>query len=91
MSAADALLAEALIIQPWHVFARYNRCLVRRAQTRYEEAIAVCRGLVDDLYRRPLAYKEIGWDYVYLGKPDRAISAFITADHLVKRASASWT
>jgi DNA-binding winged helix-turn-helix (wHTH) protein/TolB-like protein len=91
LSAADALLTEALIIQPWHVLARYGRCLLLRAQSRYEEALGFCRTLVNDLYRRPLAYKEIGFDYVYLGRPDLAVSAFNTADHLVKRASGRWT
>ena len=88
---ADALLTEALTIQPWHVLARYDQCLMRRAQTLYKEAIAVCRSLADDLYRRPLVYKEIGMDYVYLGKLDEAISAFTTADHLLKHAAVRWT
>jgi tetratricopeptide (TPR) repeat protein len=91
LSVADSLLAEALIIQPSNVLARYDRCMLRRAQTRYEEAVTVCRELVDDLYRRPLAYKEIGWDYLFLGKPDQAIAAFTTADHLVKRYGVRWT
>ncbi len=53
LSAVEALLTEALIIQPsqHNVLARYDRCMLRRAQTRYEEAVAVCRELVDDLYR----------------------------------------
>jgi tetratricopeptide (TPR) repeat protein len=93
LSAAEALLTKALIIQPsqHNVLVRYDRCLLRRAQARYEEALGFCRTLVDDLYRRPLAYKEMGMDYLYLGQPDQAISAFTTADHLVKRASARWT
>ena len=91
MSVADSLLAEALIIQPSNVLARYDRCMLRRAQTRYEEAVTVCRELVDDLYRRPLAYKEMWEDYLYLGQPDQAIAAFTTADHLVKRAATRWT
>jgi tetratricopeptide (TPR) repeat protein len=91
LSVADSLLAEALIIQPSNVLARYDRCMLRRAQTRYEEAVTVCRELVDDLYRRPLAYKEIGWDYLLLWKPDQAIAAFTTADHLVKRYGVRWT
>jgi tetratricopeptide (TPR) repeat protein len=65
--------------------------MLRRPQTRYEEAIAICRELVDDLYRRPLAYKEIGWDYLFLGKPDQAIVAFTMADHLVKHYGVAWT
>src|SRR5690348_2623792 len=76
LSTADALLTKALALQPWHKLARYDQCLLRRAQTRYKEAIAVCRSLADDLYRRPLVYKEIGMDYVYLGDLDQAISAF---------------
>jgi DNA-binding winged helix-turn-helix (wHTH) protein/TolB-like protein len=91
LSVADSLLAEALIIQPSNVLAGLDRCMLRRAQTRYEQAIAICRELVDDLYRRPLAYKEIGWDYLFLGKPDQAIAAFTTADHLVKRYGVRWT
>ena len=85
------MLAEALIIQPSNVLARYARCELRRAQTRYEEAIAVCRELIDDLYRRPVAYKEIGMAYLFLGKPDQAIAAFTRADHLVKRYGGRWT
>jgi DNA-binding SARP family transcriptional activator/TolB-like protein len=93
LSAADALLTEALIIQQSqrNVLVRLDRCLLRRAQARYEEALGFCRTLVDDLYRRPLAYKEMGMDYLYLGKPDQAISAFTTAEHLVKRAGVHWT
>jgi adenylate cyclase len=93
LSAAEALLREALIIQPSqrNVLVRYDRCLLRRAQGRYEEALGFCRTLIDDLYRRPLAYKEMGEDFLYLGQPDQAISAFTTADHLVKRAGVSWT
>lgn len=91
LSVPDALLAEALIIQPRHGLAQYDRCMLRRAQARYEEALGFCRELVNDLYRRPFAYKEMGEDYLFLGKPDQAISAFATADHLVKNASARWT
>jgi adenylate cyclase len=91
LSAPDALLAEALIIQPRHALAQYARCLLRRAQARYDEALGFCRELVNNLYWRPFAYKEIGEDYLFLGKPDQAIAAFTTADHLVKAASARWT
>jgi DNA-binding SARP family transcriptional activator/TolB-like protein len=91
LSRADALLTQALTIEPWHAAARYGRCVLRRAQAVYRAAIVVCQYLADDLYRRPLAYKEIGYDYVYLGRPDQAISAFTTADHLVRRAGARWT
>lgn len=91
LSVADSLLAEALIIQPSNVLADLDRCMLRRSQTRYEEAIAICQKLIDDLYRRPLAYKEIGWDYLLLGKPDQAVAAFTTADHLVKHHGVRWT
>jgi tetratricopeptide (TPR) repeat protein len=93
LSAAEALLAEAVIIQPSqrNVLVRYDWCLLRRAQARYEEALGFCRTLINDLYRRPLAYKEMGEDYLFLGKPEQAIAAFATADHLVKRAAVRWT
>jgi DNA-binding SARP family transcriptional activator/TolB-like protein len=93
LSAAEALLAEAQIVQPSqrNVLVRYDWCLLRRAQARYEEALGFCRTLVDDLYRRPLAYKEMAEDYLFLGKLDQAIAAFATADHLVKRAPVRWT
>ena len=88
---ADALLTKALAIRPWHRLARYDQCLLRRAQARYKDAIAVCRSLVNDLYRRPLVYKEIGLDHVYLGELDQAISAFDAANHLLKYARIRWT
>lgn len=74
------------------MLARFGRCLLRRAQGRYEEALTLCRTFVlgDDLYRRPLTYKEIGFDYLYLGKPDQAITAFNASDQLLQDVGVRW-
>jgi hypothetical protein len=41
----------------------YNRCPLRRAQARYEEALGFFGRWLMTLYCRPLAYKEWGQDW----------------------------
>jgi tetratricopeptide (TPR) repeat protein len=61
---------------------RYVRCMLLRLQARFDEAISICGEVIGNLLTRAWVYKEIGLDYLFLGQPEQAVTAFETADRL---------
>jgi DNA-binding winged helix-turn-helix (wHTH) protein/TolB-like protein/tetratricopeptide (TPR) repeat protein len=61
---------------------RYVRCMLLRLQARFDEAISICGEVIGNLLTRAFVYKEIGLDYLFLGQPEQAVTAFETADRL---------
>ena len=88
---AERLLNHALAIKPRHLMALKANAALRRAQGRFDDAIAAAEAIVMENPGEPWAYKEIGLSTLYLGKPEQALDWFAKADRIGPRDPARWT
>ena len=88
---AERLLNHALAIKPRHLMALKANAALRRAQGRFDDAIAAAEAIIMENPGEPWAYKEIGLSTLYLGKPQQALDWFEKADRMGPRDPARWT
>jgi TolB-like protein/DNA-binding winged helix-turn-helix (wHTH) protein/cytochrome c-type biogenesis protein CcmH/NrfG len=88
---AERLLNHALAIKPRHLMALKANAALRRAQGRFDDAIAAAEAIIMENPGEPWAYKEIGLSTLYLGKPEEALDWFAKADRIGPRDPARWT
>ena len=88
---AERLLNHALAIKPRHLMALKANAALRRAQGRFDDAIAAAEAIIMENPGEPWAYKEIGLSTLYLGKPEQALDWFAKADRMGPRDPARWT
>jgi adenylate cyclase len=88
---AEALIERALAIDPRHLQAMKARAALRRAQGKLDDAIAAAEAVIAENPGEPWAYKEIGLDALYLGRPEQALEWFAKADRIGPRDPMRWT
>jgi TolB-like protein/DNA-binding winged helix-turn-helix (wHTH) protein/cytochrome c-type biogenesis protein CcmH/NrfG len=91
LSEAELLLDRALTIEPRHLLALKARSALRRAQGRFDDAIAAADAVIMENPGEPWAYKEIGLSTMYLGDPERALQWFAKAERIGPRDPGRWT
>jgi adenylate cyclase len=91
LSRAEVLLDRALMMEPRHVMALKARSALRRAQGRFDDAIAAAEAVIMENPGEPWAYKEIGLSTLYLGDPERALQWFAKAERIGPRDPGRWT
>jgi TolB-like protein/DNA-binding winged helix-turn-helix (wHTH) protein/Flp pilus assembly protein TadD len=88
---AEPLLERALAIEPRHLMALKAKAALRRAQGKFEDAIATAEAVITENPGEPWAYKEIGLSALYLGRPEQALDWFAKADRIGPRDPGRWT
>jgi adenylate cyclase len=88
---AERLLNHALAIKPRHLMALKANAALRRAQGRFDDAIAAAEAIIMENPGEPWAYKEIGLSNLYLGKAEQALDWFAKAQRMGPRDPARWT
>jgi adenylate cyclase len=88
---AEPLLERALAIEPRHLMALKAKAALRRAQGKFEDAIAAAEAVITENPGEPWAYKEIGLSALYLGRPEQALDWFAKADRIGPRDPGRWT
>jgi Flp pilus assembly protein TadD len=88
---AESLLDRATGIEPRHLMALKAKAALRRAQGRFDDAIATAESVLAENPGEPWAYKEIGLSTLYLGRPEQAIDWFAKADRIGPRDPGRWT
>jgi class 3 adenylate cyclase len=88
---AELLLDRAVTIEPRHILALKAKAALRRAQGKFEDAIAAAEAVIMENPGEPWAYKEIGLSNMYLGEPDQALEWFVKADRIGPRDPGRWT
>jgi tetratricopeptide (TPR) repeat protein len=91
LSRAEQLLDRALATEPRHLMALKARSALRRAQGRFDDAIAAAEAVIMENPGEPWAYKEIGLSTMYLGDPERALQWFAKAERISPRDPGRWT
>gem|GEM_PF-389813 len=88
---AGLLLDRALTIQPRHVMALKAKSALRRAQGKFDDAIAAAEAAIMENPGEPWAYKEIGLSTLYLGKLEQSLDWFAKAERIGPRDPGRWT
>jgi tetratricopeptide (TPR) repeat protein len=88
---AELLLDRALTIEPHHLMALKAKAALRRAQGKFDDAIATAETVIMENPGEPWAYKEIGLSTLYLGKPEQALDWFAKAERIGPRDPGRWT
>jgi class 3 adenylate cyclase/TolB-like protein/cytochrome c-type biogenesis protein CcmH/NrfG len=88
---AELLLDRALTVEPRHLMALKAKAALRRAQGKFDDAIAAAEAVIMENPGEPWAYKEIGLSTMYLGRPEQALDWFAKADRIGPRDPGRWT
>jgi adenylate cyclase len=88
---AELLLDRAGAIEPRHIMTLKAKAALRRAQGKFDDAIAAAEAVIMENPGEPWAYKEIGLSTVYLGKSGQALDWFAKADRFGPRDPGRWT
>jgi adenylate cyclase len=88
---AELLIDRALAIEPRHLMALKAKAALRRAQGRFDDAIAAAEAVIAENPGEPWAYKEVGLTNLYLGRPEQALDWFAKADRIGPRDPGRWT
>jgi TolB-like protein/tetratricopeptide (TPR) repeat protein len=88
---ADMLLDRALAIESRHLTALKAKAALRRAQGKFDDAIATAEAVIMENPGEPWAYKEIGLSTLYLGRPEHALEWFAKAERIGPRDPGRWT
>ena len=88
---AELLLDQAGAIEPAHLMTLKAKAALRRAQGKFDDAIAVAQTVIMENPGEPWAYKEIGLSNIYLGRPEQALDWFAKAARIGPRDPARWT
>ena len=88
---AESLLDRATAIEPGHLMALKAKAALRRAEGKFDDAIATAEAVIAENPGEPWAYKEIGLSTLYLGHPEQATEWFAKADRIGPRDPGRWT
>jgi TolB-like protein/DNA-binding winged helix-turn-helix (wHTH) protein/tetratricopeptide (TPR) repeat protein len=88
---AERLLDRAGAIAPGSIMVLKAKAALRRAQGKFDDAIAAAEAIIMENPGEPWAYKEIGLSTMYLGKADQALDSFAKADLIAPRDPGRWT
>jgi TolB-like protein/DNA-binding winged helix-turn-helix (wHTH) protein/tetratricopeptide (TPR) repeat protein len=88
---AERLLAQAGAIDPGNLMALKAKAALRRAQGKFNDAIATAGAIIMENPGEPWAYKEIGLSTLYLGQAEQALAWFAKADRIAPRDPVRWT
>jgi tetratricopeptide (TPR) repeat protein len=76
LTEAEAILGNAIQIDPTNAYILFNYCLLRREQRRLPEAIEVCKRTLDIDPHYPGALRELGHDLLESGDAAQAIGYY---------------
>jgi len=88
---AEPLLDRATALEPRHLMVLKAKAALRRAQGKFNDAIAAAEAIIMENPGEPWAYKEIGLSTLYLGDADLALDWFAKADRIGPRDPGRWT
>jgi TolB-like protein/DNA-binding winged helix-turn-helix (wHTH) protein len=88
---AESLLDQAGEADPRNLMVLKARAALRRAQGKFEDAIAAAETVIVENPGEPWAYKEIGLSTIYLGRAEQALDWFAKADRIGPRDPGRWT
>jgi TolB-like protein/DNA-binding winged helix-turn-helix (wHTH) protein/Flp pilus assembly protein TadD len=88
---AERLLERAGAIEPGNIMVLKAKAALRRAQGKFDDAIAAAQAIIMENPGEPWAYKEIGLSTMYLGKAAQALDWFAKADRIGPRDPGRWT
>jgi tetratricopeptide (TPR) repeat protein len=88
---AELMLDRATAIEPRHLMALKAKAALRRAQGKFDDAIASAEAVIAENPGEPWAYKEIGLSTLYLGRLEQALDWFAKADRIGPRDPGRWT
>jgi TolB-like protein/DNA-binding winged helix-turn-helix (wHTH) protein/Flp pilus assembly protein TadD len=88
---AEQLLDRAGAIEPGNIMVLKAKAALRRAQGKFDDAIAAAQAIIMENPGEPWAYKEIGLSTMYLGQAAQALDWFAKADRIAPRDPGRWT
>ena len=88
---AEQLLDRAGAIEPGNIMVLKAKAALRRAQGKFDDAIAAAQAIIMENPGEPWAYKEIGLSTMYLGQAGQALDWFAKADRIAPRDPGRWT
>jgi TolB-like protein/DNA-binding winged helix-turn-helix (wHTH) protein/Flp pilus assembly protein TadD len=88
---AEQLLDRAGAIEPRNIMVLKAKAALRRAQGKFDDAIAAAQAIIMENPGEPWAYKEIGLSTMYLGQAGQALDWFAKADRIAPRDPGRWT
>jgi TolB-like protein/Flp pilus assembly protein TadD len=88
---AERLLDRAGAMEPGGIMVLKAKAALRRAQGKFDDAIAAAEAIIMENPGEPWAYKEIGLSTMYLGKAAQALDSFAKADLIAPRDPGRWT
>jgi adenylate cyclase len=91
LRSAELLLDRATAIEPRHLMALKAKSALRRAQGKFDDAIATAEAVIAENPGEPWAYKEIGLSTLYLGRSEQALDWFAKADRIGPHDPGRWT
>jgi TolB-like protein/DNA-binding winged helix-turn-helix (wHTH) protein len=91
LQGAEQLLDLAGAIEPGNIMVLKAKAALRRAQGRFDDAIAAAEAIIMENPGEPWAYKEIGLSTMYRGQTGQALDWFAKADRIGPRDPGRWT
>ena len=88
---AEQLLVRAGAIEPGNIMVLKAKAALRRAQGKFDDAIAAAQAIITENPGEPWAYKEIGLSTMYLGRAGQSLDWFAKADRIAPRDPGRWT
>ncbi len=88
---AELLLDQASAIELRNLMVLKAKAALRRAQGKFEDAVAAAEEVIAENPGEPWAYKEIGLSTMYLGRPEQALDWFAKADRIGPHDPGRWT
>jgi TolB-like protein/Flp pilus assembly protein TadD len=91
LNEAESLISRAIGLAPDHIGVMKARAVLLRARGRFEDAIIAQMSVVALNPGEPTAYRELGLNNLYLGRPQDAVDWFRRADTIAPRDRVRWT
>jgi TolB-like protein/cytochrome c-type biogenesis protein CcmH/NrfG len=88
---AEALISHAMGLAGDHIGVMKARAMLLRARGRFADAIIADMSVVALNPGEPTAYRELGLNNLYLGRPQEAVDWFRRADRIAPRDRERWT
>ena len=88
---AEALISRAMDLAGDHIGVMKARAMLLRAQGRFPDAIIADMSVIALDPGEPTAYRELGLNNLYLGRPQEAVDWFRRADRVAPQDRERWT
>lgn len=88
---AASLISSAMTLATDHIGVMKARAVLLRARGRFADAIIADMSVIALNPGEPTAYRELGLNNLYLGRPQEAVDWFRRADTIAPRDRARWT